>query len=169
MKWRLPSISTTFSKSQEAPGNAYCGYQLSSKEAIYPQKLYSKQICFFSFSLNSVIAVVAKQSSRVCTAPLIHSGLYPVASNSYVRVVRVFSPLPKRGGMLICTGPTSAALVWFDREGEKSRERFGDLLEISSSPIKKPCMYSSSAGNELRKKTGQAQRGTTAFTVWLTD
>lgn len=139
-------------------------------EVIYPQKLYSKQIHFSSFSLNSMILVVAKQSSKVYTTPLIHSRFYPVASSSHVRVSGSFLLYQSKAGCRSAQpGAMSAALVWFDRKEEKSRGRFWNLFEISSSPIKEPWMYSSSAGNELSKKSGQAQRGTTAFTVWFTD
>lgn len=86
--------------------------------------------------------MVAKQSSKVCTAPLIHSGLYPVASGSHVRVVGSFLLYQSEGGCRSAQpGAMSAALVWFYREQEKCRGRFGDLLEIFSSPIKEPCMY----------------------------
>lgn len=70
--------------------------------------------------------VVAKQSLKVCTAPLIHPGLYPVASNSHVRVAGSFLPHQSEAGCRSAQpGDTSAALVWFDREGEKSRAGFG--------------------------------------------
>lgn len=131
-----------------------------------PEAVLQADLFFFSFFLNSTIVVVAKQNSNVCTAPLIPSGLYPVVSISHVRVAGSFLFYQSEVGCRSAQpGATSAALVSFDREGEKSRGKFGDLLEISSSPIKEPCMYSSSAGNELSKKTGQAQRGSTAFTA----
>lgn len=73
-----------------------------------------------------MIVVVAKQSSKVCPAPLIHPGLYPVASNSHVRVAGSSLLYQSEAGCRSAQpGAMSAALAWFDREGEKSRRRCG--------------------------------------------
>lgn len=65
-----------------------------------------------------MIVVVAKQSSKVCTAPLIHSRLYLVTSNSHVRVAGSFLLYQSEAGCRSAQADAlSAALIWFDREG----------------------------------------------------
>lgn len=76
-----------------------------------------------------MIVVVTKQSSKVCTAPLIHSGfiLLPVTHMSGLLALLSFSEAGSRSAQ---AGAMSAALIWFDREGVMSRGRFGDLPQI---------------------------------------